>query len=92
MVTPPPTPSSPYAYGRLIEETAPSERARAKEILDALKQSRSFKWNPKTGVVRVNGRREPGSNIKAILADTVANKRQLSTNQQFDLVSTLLMQ
>lgn len=92
MPTPPATPASPYTYARLIQETDPNERDRAKEVLDELKRSRAFHWNTRTGVVRVHGRREPGSNVKAILADIVANKRQLSSDQQFDLVSTLLTQ
>lgn len=92
METPPPTPSSPYGYNRLIEEVAPSDRGRAKKILDTLNQTNGFSWNSKTGAVRINKRRYADSHIKAILADAVANKRQLSTDEQFNLVSRMLQQ
>jgi hypothetical protein len=71
---------------------APSDRDRAKSILAKLKKSRGFSWNSKTGVVRFGNRREKGSNIRALLADAVANRRQLSTDEHFDLISTLLVQ
>ena len=84
---------SPYSTHQLIQDTAPEDRQKAKYVLEALKrEGKPFSWNSKTGAMRLDGRYDRHSNVKAILADAVADKRHLSTPEQFASVMRILQQ
>ena len=90
-LTPPSTSSTrPYGHQRLIEDMAPEDRPRAIKVLEVVKAHPSISWNPRNGTVRIDGRMTRGDNIRGLLADVVANKRQFSSKSPFELVSRLM--
>jgi hypothetical protein len=90
-LTPPPTSSSrAYSEQRLIADMPPEDRPRAKKILEIIKGQPDMSWNPQTGAMRINKRLETDGNIKGLLVDLLANKRQLSTRRQYNAVSRLM--
>ena len=55
-----------------------------------IKGQPNISWNPMNGIMRINNRMETDRSIKGLLADILANKRQLSSKRQFDVVSRLV--
>jgi hypothetical protein len=92
-LTPPATTSTKaYSEQRLVADMAPEDRPRAIKILEIIKGQPNMSWNPQNGTVRINKRMETDGNIKGLLVDLLANKRQLSTRRQYDAVSRLMRQ
>jgi hypothetical protein len=90
-LTPPASVSSrAYSEERLIADMEPEDRPRAARIIEAIKGQPNMSWNPSNGTVRINGRMETDGNIKGLLVDILANKRQLSSKRQYDAVSRLM--
>lgn len=97
-LTPPSTPSVPktrsraYSNDRLIAElTATAEEKRdLTKTLDMLQKNPNFSWNTQSGKIRFKRRAFPESNIKALLADVLTNKRHLSDRDSYDAVMQAL--
>jgi hypothetical protein len=83
----------PYATQRLVADLTPNDdddRARLDTILNRLETNPNFRWNWRTGRVHYEGRTRQSSNIKSLLADALADRRQLSTKGDFDALQKAL--
>jgi hypothetical protein len=85
--------SRPYSTQRLLADLTPNdddERACLDAILNQLKTNPNFRWNWQTGKVHYQGRTRQNSNIKSLLADALADRRQLSTKADFEAMKRIL--